>query len=64
MGNNLVAHPIFFFFIACTEVDAYTEIKYFLDTGETFMKIGEDCLRHLFTTPISITIHLPFQKMQ
>ena len=54
----------FLFFIASTEVDAYMEMKYFLDTGETFMKIGEYFLRHLFTTPISITIHLQFHKIQ
>ena len=37
MGNVLVAHPSFCFFIACTEVNAYMEMQYLLNTDDNFM---------------------------
>ena len=37
MGNDLVAHPIFAFFIACAEVNTYPSMKYFLKTDDSFM---------------------------
>ena len=37
MGNDLVAHPGFSFFKACTEVNVYLAMKYFLKMDDTFM---------------------------
>ena len=37
MGNHLVDHPSFNFFIACIEVDAYLVMKYILKTNDSFM---------------------------
>ena len=37
MGNNLVAHQSFSYFIACTEVNTYMGMKYFLSTDDSFM---------------------------
>ena len=37
MGNDLVAHLGFCFFIACTEVNAYLAMKYILKTDDKFM---------------------------
>ena len=36
MGNDLVAHPIFFC-ISCTEVNAYLEMKCFLNRDDKFI---------------------------
>ena len=38
MGDNLVAHRSVLFFLACTEVDAYMVIKYFLKMYDTLGK--------------------------
>ena len=32
-----MAHPSFSFFIACTQVNAYLAVKYFLNTDDSFM---------------------------
>ena len=36
MGNHLVAHPSFCFFVTCTEVNGYLAMKYSVKTDETF----------------------------
>ena len=45
MGNYLVAHLSFYFFIACTEMNTYLVIKYFLKTDDNFMIFRFFCLR-------------------
>ena len=37
MGNDLVAHPSFYFFMACTEMNSYLAMKYFMKTDDKFM---------------------------
>ena len=39
MVNDLVAHPSFWFSIACNEVNSYMVIKYFMNTGDSFIII-------------------------
>ena len=39
MDNNLLAHPSFLFFVACTEVNAYLTMKHFLKTNDEVMDL-------------------------
>ena len=45
MGNNLVDHPSFAFPIACTEINAFLEMKYLLKTDDKFMNFRKKGLR-------------------
>ena len=47
MGNDLVAHPSFSFFIACTEVNAYLAMKYFFKTDDKFMYLRKKMAKGL-----------------
>ena len=42
MGNDLVTHPSFSLFVACTEVNEYLVMKYFLKRGDTFMNFPKN----------------------
>ena len=52
MGNHLVSHPSFYFFITCTEVNTYLAMEYFRKTDETFMnfkkKIAKALIKHSY----------------
>ena len=47
MGNHLVAHPSFYFFIARTEVNAYLAMKYFLEMDNNFINSRENMAKAL-----------------
>ena len=53
---------VFDFFIACTEVNSYLEMKYFLKTDETLMEFRENWPRCLFTTYISMYNNVAVHK--
>ena len=46
MGNHLVAHPSFLFFISCTEVNTYLEMKYLLNMDDDFIIFWSFWLMH------------------
>ena len=47
MGNKLVAHPIFTFFIACTKVNAYLAMKCFLKRDDKFIEFRKKMAKAL-----------------
>ena len=42
-----MAHPSFCFFIVCTEVNAYLDMKYFLKTDDSFMNFRKHLAKEL-----------------
>ena len=52
MGNDLVAHLSFSIFVACTEVNVYLAMKYFLKTDDTFVdfrKLAKGLINNSYT---------------
>ena len=52
MRNHLVAHPSFCFLVACSEVNVYPTMKYFINMDDSFMNFRNFWLRCWLTTPI------------
>ena len=52
MRNHLVAHPSFCFLVACSEVNVYPTMKYFINMDDSLMNFRKIWLRCWLTTPI------------
>ena len=50
------------FFLACTEVNSYLALKYFLLTDEAFIKFWKNWIWHWFTTHIPMNNHVVSQQ--
>ena len=62
MGNHLVAHLSFCFFIVYTEVNAYVSMKYLLKIDDNFISFEKKWLRNLLTTSILMRRYVAVQK--
>ena len=62
-GGPPSGQPNFYFFIACTEVNAYLSMKYFLKTDDSFMNFRKNWIRRWLINPIWIRKYMEIHQI-